>query len=295
MKKQWITFLSTMILSTVFQIGLTEKADELQIVSTYTQQGKVSQQVFYSEKGQPTVADDLGYCKKNYVWNSSQQLIAIQYLDAEDQLIDNNEGFAVMKQTYNKYGTPLECSWYDQDGSLTTGPDGYAREVNVADSNGKRIRDTRRYGIDGKLFKSDTVFARYEMVFNKEKGHPNDPLHEYFYDADGELMNGPDGWARAEYTYYSNTKKLLKQEYFDKEGRRVVDPKAGFAIMEQGFKNSRVDHISYYDDHEKLMIGPGGFASVYYTWTGFDQWKMLYYTSIISQCRLKLGTMGSSK
>ena len=173
--------------------GVAELSTNLNQVVVYNARNRklVESKTYVDADGNPVIASDKGYATIRYSYTSGNKVSQIEYLDTKGKPINSAEGYAVRKDIYRSKKLE-EQYFYDADGKLVTGPDGYAW-MKTRYLNGKHA-STWRYDPDGNPvgWHRITEYAQistFQMVTS-----------DTWYDADGNLTAGPDGYARVEYS-----------------------------------------------------------------------------------------------
>ena len=120
----------------------------------------------------------------------------MEYLDIDGDLVENNLGVAVYKQSLNRRNIITEKEYLNLKGEYVNGPDGFAHEVNHTTPDARHIIETWRYDSNGLPVSSPDFPAHYVAQTGKRVDMPNTILAEAYYDKEGNLMPGPEGWAK---------------------------------------------------------------------------------------------------
>ena len=209
--------------------------------------------------GIPAFADDKGYVAVRYTYGRTQsQLIRTEYMDADGNLICNNDGYAVVECTY--CGNDLENTTYlDTEGNLVNGPEGFAQRKSKY-LNYKHI-NTWEYDAEGNPVNLHRITEFNDPGRNLETA-------DGWYDTEGNPAAGPDGYARVEYEYRNS--KVKKITYLTADGDLFYNAKEGYAVKEYSFKGMRYTDLSYFGADGELTAGPDGYARAVYDYINGD-------------------------
>ena len=262
MKKR-IFFLLVLLSLAVPTLSLAMTSGQLNIKREFGENKKMTKFSYVNDAGELTMADDKGYASIVYTYNNNKQIIKYAYLDASGQPVNNLEGYAVKKLSYHKRRL-METAYYDVDGHLAIGTEGYARQT-ISYISPRKIKKIVNYGTDGELLRSAALFAKYEVTYEQVSAIKR-KVEEVYLDADGGLIAGPDGFARATYAY--STGEILKEAaYFDANGRSYFNAKVGYARMERTYRNkSLLLTEAYFDENGDPCMSSSGYASLEYTY-----------------------------
>ena len=183
--------------------------------------------------GQP-ITDDNGYYETHTSYDEQGRAIERSNHDAEGNLLDNNDGFAIARTTYTIYpdSTQVTTSYFDASGLAVEEKSGGAHQV-------QRTIDQRGFTIDEAYF--DTTGA---PTLNNDG-----EIHEWRadYDRDGNLLAesyfGVDGkpkdqrdldYARVVYQY-DEKNRVIEKAYFGDDGTPQVPLPLGAAIIRQEY------------------------------------------------------------
>ena len=220
--------------------------------------------------GIPAFADDKGYVAVRYTYGRTQsQLIRTEYMDADGNLICNNDGYAVVECTY--CGNDLENTTYlDTEGNLVNGPEGFAQRKSKY-LNYKHI-NTWEYDAEGNPVNLHRITEFNDPDRNVETA-------DGWYDTEGNPAAGPDGYARVEYEYRNS--KIKKITYLDTDGNLFYNAAEGYAIKEYSFKGMRYTDLSYFGADGELTAGPDGYARAVYDYINGDgkNQRTMYYNA----------------
>ena len=206
---------------------------------TYTDFGEIASISYLDPSGNLINCVD-GYAQVKYAYRSGLKM-RTEYLDADGKPVPGPEGFAVQEYMiqngkyqscweYDAEGNPVNLhhiweyadkdrpglltgeGWYDVDGNPAVGPDGFARAE-------YRYRltlllFTGYYGTDGEpVNNTRTGFAIKEYTLEHNRYSELN-----YYDASGNLVPGPDGYARCVFTYINDDPNVRRQMYYNADG-----------------------------------------------------------------------------
>lgn len=96
-------------------------------------------------------------------------------------------------------------------------------------------------------------------------------------DENGKLTAGPEGWARVEYTYKSNSSRPSTERYFDAEGKPFVTA-GGYARVVRSYgRNGVMTDEAFYDAKNEPCIAACGYASAKLGYTSVGDVRSEYY------------------
>lgn len=253
---------------------------------------RVEEAWWENDEGERVVPDDLGWATVRYQYNKKPRCIQEAYYDAEDNLCLNRDGYAMIRQKWDGNGRRLLREYYDAEEKPTAGPEGYFREENKYDH--MKLDHTSRFDTEGNPVKGDGVWAVTQYEYDSRRRCTK---AEYL-DAEGKAVNGPGGYAvmtreyfkkemcseaftdrdgkpvyNAERGYasfrkiYDDNGRMIREEYFGADGKPLLY-KGKYAVCENEY-DPGVElpaRVRYYDTEGKLIIQPGGWAMVAYTY-----------------------------
>ena len=181
------------------------------------------------------------------------------------------------KKTYNNHKKVIRQEYVDEVGHLAVAEDkGYAVVVN--DYLGQYLMGVAYYDAEGNL---TNCLDGYAKRFYK-RGGKYKVTESWYEDAEGKPVNGPAGWARMENTYY-RTSTLTRTVYYDASGA-LMRSDSLHAVYEADIKlygTSQKAYITeerYLDADGNLAAGPKGWArAVYDRLDDATCWQKTYY------------------
>lgn len=183
-----------------------------------------------------------------FIYDKQDRLLSQEYLNNEGLNVPCDEGYALLTYRYDMAGRIVETTYRINKDTLTTGPDGWARE-------------TIEYSADGQ-----TTTIRYYDQYNNPyefNGNActriekrNDLVSEYtYFDANGAPTTQKEGVHRivrernAEGTWERVTA-------YQTDGSLYTYAQTGFSTIEKNFDHSgREIKISYFDPNGALCSG----------------------------------------
>ena len=241
-------------------------SDKGYAIITYTYNGVNLMETNYLDTEGKLVNNTDGYATIKYEYKL-RAVIRTAYLDAEGNAVSGPAGYSVQEIKRGTKGLETDRYEYDPDGNLlihgtteyvdiqksnlikskswynaqnepTAGPEGYAK-VEYDYIKRKKCR-TAYYKADGSLF-----FNKKDGFAEKEEVYKNGNISELvFRGEDGNLINGPQGYARVAYTYAQGGKETLTM-YYNADGSPFFT-KNGYCGIKQIKENRRVVDESYY-------------------------------------------------
>ncbi len=220
---------------------------------TYTSGNRISKTEYLDPSGNLTNSVD-GVAQIIYTY-AVGGLAKTEYLNAAGQPVNGPEGYALQETKYtygkhkstweydangnpvnlhrisdhmkNKPGLIVKDGWYDTAGNPAEGPEGYSWvEYGYA---GTRVSRTAYYDVNGELyFNAGKGFAIQETVYENRN-----VKEKRYYGDDGELTAGPEGFARAVYSYHrKDNHSTTKIMYYNADGSLFFTEK-GYCGIEQ--------------------------------------------------------------
>ena len=189
-----------------------------------------------------------------------------EYLDAEGNFYRSPDLPAVHEFTYQSFGVkqiPTMEQYLDADGNLTPGPEGWARVTYDLLKN-QEVRETAYYGADGRLMVfAQAGYARCEKTWDSRAAHWT---RVAYFDADDQLMAGPDGWAYADYDYKNGKPYTVRERYYQADGEpyRTEEGYCGCAYQQNG--SGQITAMYFYDgdgNRMRLRDGSSGWTKTY--------------------------------
>ena len=252
---------------------------------TYTTYNLVSKIELLDEKGKPvTGAEGYAVCTKVY---TDRRLAEQSYFDAAGKPVIGPEGYSRQvtkyqngkhKSTwrYDTAGNPIGThqiteyeqvgqyervssdSWYDAENNLAAGPNGYARVE--YDWSGKQKTRIAYFGEDGKPWYSTR--DHYATMISKYKG--GKIRETRYYDADGEPIPGPQGYAYVLYTYPEDSRLAM---YYNADGSLYYLGDGTCGVKRKlGVRNRETERI-YYIGEGKKGNNKDGYTRIAITYT----------------------------
>lgn len=228
---------------------------------------KTISETYVNAAGDPEVASDKGYAIKTYIYNMSNQLKEERYLDAEGNSVNCAEGYSYVQYEY-KLNKIVKTTYYNAAGQLAIGPQGFSIQEIVRGIRGIE-KETLEYNTERQLI------IRCVTEYVNEKSS-NLVQSKSWFDATGQPMAGPDGYARVFYEYQKKTKTHIA--YYNPDGSLFFNKKDGYAEKEQIYEKGRISEVIYRDADGELAAGPDGYARVTYTYSreGKETLSMYY-------------------
>ena len=112
-----------------------------------------------------------------------------------------------------------------------------------------------------------------------------------YLDADGNLCNGPDGWARKVNEYY-NQYQILSTTYYKADGSLFFNENVGYARMVNTYRESYLTGTDYYDENGEHICISAGYASIRYTYKNKTKYGEFYYDENGNPAALAKGCPG---
>ena len=274
MKKGLVAIVLLSLIAVFAVCADAEVSDRLQAEYSYSKSGLIQSVRYLDRDGNLAVAEDLGYAQVIYTYKATRPIL-VEYQDAAGNPVNSAEGFC--RCAYEYSGTRVVSkAYYTADGRPAVGPEGYAVEE-TAYTDGK-ISSVVHYGTNGQLVSAGSLYARFDRQY---KAGPDGKLHlmsEQYTAANGSLFACSEGWGRVEYEYSYNYKYTTVTRYIGPDGKLVMNPKKGYAVCVSDVNLDKISSTKYYDENNRLINGPSGWASCVYTYTSTSVTKR-YFTS----------------
>ena len=223
----------------------------------YNAQNQLIEQRYLDAEGNLVVADDLGYAVAKYEYKN-RVISHIAFYDAEMQPVNCAQGYAEMRASVTVKRVVTDIKYLDTEGNLVMGPEGFAHQTSQYWS--KKQILTRNLDENDELIRSDTLFAEHESFYKNTKLSSHTLIGDAYRDADGNLMIGPDGYARSEIVYDGTS--IVSTSYYDTEGNLTLNTTLGYASTSFDYTYGRVSRESWYGADGQLVPGPKGYAYV---------------------------------
>ena len=281
----------------------------------YDEDGKTTSTSFYDGNG-GRITDENGVWKYTwgYIQNDEKTVITQACYDIDEQLVVGPEGYAKLEMEYDKYFSRDE-GVYPYDLNLFVSP----HEGNYGNT-----YEERHYGADGNLIVNDAVGyavfrrektvnslsqefydVRNELMVNEQVGYARferktehmDNGHNVtstsFYDADGNLVIGGNGYARLEqefdpddnaaekYPYIwlddGEYSAFYEERYYNNDGNLMINGNCGYAIYHRETSES-LSTVEYKGTNDELVsINEAGVARIERRYDGEEMTSKAYY------------------
>lgn len=230
---------------------------------------KTTLETYVDSQGNPVVASDKGYASISYNYNGANLLTEKCFLDAAGDKVNNAEGYACVQYAYLQRNV-IKTSYLDASGKTVFGPEGYAVQEIKRGARGV-AKETSEYDAEGQLIRHGVTDYVDEQKSNLIK-------EQAWYDGQGELTPGPNGYAKVIYEY--NKRKKSHVVYYKPDGSLFFYAKDGYAEMEEVYEKGVLKELHYYGEDGQLIAGPKGFARATYTYAkGGDETLTMYYNA----------------
>ena len=266
-----ITVLPLLLIFLFLTAAGAELSTNLQLkTEIYSRSRRIHSQTYVDQFGNAVIADDKGYATVQYTYIESGKTATTEYLDPAGELINCNDGYAKIVNTY-RWNKIIKTEYLDADGNPVIGPEGYAvLETKYVEG---RHQNTWEYDTEG------NPVNLHRITEYGDKDRPGLVTADGWYDTDGNPAAGPDGYARVEYSYRRTM--LLRTAYYGPDGKPVFNAKAGFAIKEYTEAYNRYSELNYYGADGELIAGPDGYARATFTYINGDPnvERQMYYNA----------------
>jgi YD repeat-containing protein len=168
--------------------------------------------------------------------------VEVTYFDEAGQPVQIKYGYAKITVGYDRRGNLTEVAYFDEAGRPTVDKDGHARWTAQYDERGNRTEEAY-FGLDGKPALHPDGYARWTAQYD-DRGNRTE---EAYFGLDGKPTRHKDGYARwtAQYDERGNRTEVA---YFDEAGRPVRHSVQGFAKARFAYddKDNMID-AAYFD------------------------------------------------
>lgn len=214
---------------------------------------------YYNEQEKLAIHPNAGFATQSMKYNKHGQIIEIATLDCDGQPLINNQGWAIMRNTYDKsFPGPVTTKFFNESGEpIVAGQQG-THELRFSYLRGQLVA-TSCYDVDGSPMLNTVVGAWKWTVEYSQYGYP---IRTILYDIRGNRTNGNDGFCE-QITEYSDAGWLTRLSYLDKYGHRTTSISQGYSSMKNDYLYTGLMYMqSYYDESEWLTDGPQGYATL---------------------------------
>lgn len=264
MRKKWIWIMALAVGLVCLFAGTAwaELSTNLSVKIEYNKNNKqlVASRTYVDEEGNPVIASDKGYATITYKYGTKNVVKKTEFLDEKGNPVDCLDGYCTKVCSYS--GTTLtKTSYFTAAGDPAMGPDGYSVQKIKYNEKGKHL-STWEYDTEGNP-------VNLHRITEYMGGNlPNAVRSDSWYDAEDNLADGPEGYARVEYAY--SGKNICKTAYYKADGSLYYNPKTHFAIKEEKYEDFKSRELNYYGADGELAAGPEGYATAKYTYFAAD-------------------------
>lgn len=221
------------------------------------EKGRVHKEYFLDADGGHRQNMEGVFCKE-YVYDEQNRLISYKNYDANGKLVANVDGVMHLVRTYDENHNIKTVELYDETGALLYVP-AYngAKQVQTYDDRGNRtlicFYDEKGekaviLGFSATRFAYDKNGLEISCTYLDRDGNPTartdigvveelkirddngNPAEMRYCDADGNLVNSNDNYARVEYAYDERGLKI-KEQYYDKNGNEANYGGYGYSVV----------------------------------------------------------------
>lgn len=251
---------------------------------------------YFDTNNQLISPSDLGFAHVVKVYDNTGQLIGEKYFDVDEQPTESKNGYASYESLYEN-SLWMQSTYFDVQGNpVVYSDEGYAVIRNTYDDYG-RLKTHRFYGEDGE---TPIVSEKYHCIgYNfsyDERGNQDykwymepdetiavhsgtnllnyliyDDYYHIVWDAyyifeDDEPLLVPRkdlGYAAIQNVYEGDL--WVKTSYLDENEQPIINEDTGYAVMTREFNDlGQLKKVSYYDKEENLTECKTGYAVVEY-------------------------------
>ena len=214
---------------------------------------------YYNEHEELAIHPDAGFAIQSMKYNKLGQITEIASLDCDGQPIMNNQGWAIIRNTYDKsFPGAVTTKFFNESGEPIVSEQQGTHEYRNTYSRGQCVA-TSCYDVDGSPMNNTVVGAWKLTVEYSQYGYP---IRTILYDIHGDRTNGNDGFCE-QVTEYSDAGWPTRLSFFDKYGHRATSISQGYASMINDYLYNGLQYKqSYYNEKERLTNGPQGYATL---------------------------------
>lgn len=213
----------------------------------YDVYGNIIERTFWLNNATPGV-DENNVFKRCQDYNQMGKLIREVNYDSHGNPVAFKGSAPEGRAKYDNRGNMIEVSSWDGKGHLIKNEEGYAIKRSTFDARGNEL-ESRFFDVNGKLRTSG--YAIYKKTYDD---YGNETLEAY-YNYKNALEMGPNGYAKAIYTYGSN-REMLMIKYYDNSGNLIAtkDQKTGQLKMAGGSRSSAPSAVGSSSNWQAIWI-----------------------------------------
>lgn len=209
---------------------------------------------YVDNDGNIVVPVDKGYATVKYTYGAFRVTVKEEYLDENGELVNGVDGYAFIKRKYRDRKL-LEAGYYDVNGNLVTGPDGYARQE--LQYGGNHLISTWCYDPEG------NPAGTHRILEYKKHNKAFLVTSDSWYDTEGQLARGPNGYAKVKRTYDTYGKVII-DSYYDENDQPMMVELLGYARVKNIYLSNHLVRTEYYDTKQKPVRSATGIAVIKY-------------------------------
>ena len=261
---------------------------------TYTSFGGIRFVGYYGADKKPVTVPSLGYAAITTEF-SGKTVSSRTWEDENGKPVDNNQGFAIMKQKLNKQYQPVRTRYYHADESPATGPDGWSLCVRERDGK-NRVTSIQFFDTAEKPTDQGTGFAREDIRYDgkdelttrydaagntvtifgdavtmlRKKDKEDRITSETYLDAAGNATEGPMGCSTVSYGYdYLGRIETVRYQNAAGESTLCSEGYAGYRDSRD--EDGTIISRTYLGTDGNPMEIPGGYSEERYIYDGRKQ------------------------
>lgn len=222
------------------------------ITELLDEKGKLVKRIEYSVIGRPEEYADENYDYQVIKYDKRKKGTEISFHNTDGSLYELKEGYAIIKNKFDKAGNVVASIFYSPSEELTEiKSSGIAIYKYKYDKNNFNI-EVAKYGLDGKLKNAkDDGVARIVSHYDDD----GIPLGISYFGADGKLKV-PKGQSWAKQKFYYDEKKRPRGFGFHGENDELVfDETWGFACILFEYNDADSTETLFFFDADSNLIG----------------------------------------
>ena len=225
---------------------------------SYTESGLIEEEYYLGDDETPIAIAD-GYSRRTLI--SEDQANGTYVMSVLNETATDEDPYALIIQTYDKYGRAIESEYRKLDGSPAIGPEGSQVVTREYTSRGD-VSLIRYFDIDRKPCKVNGVFGirkEYNAYANLER--------EAWLGEDGKPTMNDEGYASIWYDYdlsdYANVEKYY-QYYQDASGNPVAAKNGAWGTFYLYYPITLIHNLTYIDQNGKPTMIDEQYAILQY-------------------------------
>lgn len=198
---------------------LLELPEITETVCEWDANGNLVRETAYDLKGAPAV-NTRGFAVAKYTWDEQGNKLVEAYYGLNGQPVDTAFGYASAAYTYmighDNVAHVLTEDRYAADGSRADVPGSYSYRIDRWD--GETILSSEYFDAQGAYVRPAGGYAR--TIYSYDRSNDCVTVTKRYYDADGTLLNGPEGGASI-VSVYTSRSYLVDEPLMEQVGQNI--------------------------------------------------------------------------